>query len=328
MRQALREQNPREGRAKRARVRAAPPVAAAGRAEYSDPDDDDDSLPGLDPPRPPALGARDVPHYADEIACHDQAVEKEMFLPADSLAQMQQTTGTTARERAAVVEFLIRVHSGWPITKGTLFNAVFCLDFALSRMPIPKCELPHLGVVCLWMCAKLRELHFPSVSDFQRRWGVSCDRETFVAYERRLVEVQCWSLEYPMADAFLTRFLRAITASDTLVHLAQFTCEVSLLHFEFNQFRRSVTALASILIAAALCRQLDLVPARLLLQCSHVEDLGDVLACAQLLARAVDRVLIDKNAETYAHMIAGTEFEPQLRPGTVAIEEIRVRLIQ
>jgi hypothetical protein len=150
----------------------------------------------------------------------------------------------------------------------------------------------------------------------------------FVDCERRLLNLFNSTFEYPTVDTFLTRFLAAITANDTLEHLSHFACEVSLLYFEFNQFRRSVTAFSAILIAAALTGELELLPISLLVQYSHFEDLSEVSECTRSLAGAVDGVLSAKNSPTYTRMIAGSAVEARIRPATIALEQLRKFLIK
>jgi hypothetical protein len=295
--------------------------------EYSDPGEVDE----INPPHIPDLDVKNirrleqVSHYAEEITLLDQTTEMTILLSPDSLSHMQQETGITPRNRATVVNWLIRVHSEWQMMNSTLFNAVFCFDVALSRIPIPKPELQLLGVVCFWMCSKLSELHYPSITDFRTQCRVPYTRQMFVDCERRLLAVLGLPLEYPTAESFLNRFLSAIHASDTLTRLSLFACEVSLLYFEFNQFRRSATAFASILIGAAVCGELPLIAIPILVRYSHFEDLATVFECARSLAPAVDAVLSARNSPTYSRWIA--PFESRTRPACAALDDIRLLLL-
>jgi hypothetical protein len=298
--------------------------------EYSDPDlEDSDAvsntlgIPELDIRN--LTNPQHVPHYAEQICVRDQAAELGILLPVGSLLMMQHETGITHRNRATVVNWLIRVHSEWHMTSVTLFNSISCFDIVLSRIPIPKTELQLLGAVCIWMCAKLNEIHYPSVKDFRNQCRVPYKRPKFLEYEKLVFRTLHFAIEYPTVHTFLGRFLAASSANEHIGLLASFACEASLVCFELNQFRRSVIAISSILIAAGMLGQLESVSIPALLTYAHFPDLTKVVECTEMLMTLLHDIVEAKQSPSYAKFITGSEFEDQIRCIPDVFEQIKAR---
>jgi hypothetical protein len=295
--------------------------------EYSDPDLEESEaksgrsgLPEFDKKNLTRL--KQVPHYAEQICQVEQIEELAMILPGDALLTMQCGTGITHRNRSTVVNWLIRLFYEWQLTGHTLFNAIHCFDIVLTRVPIPKTELQLLGAVCLWMCAKLNEFQYPSITDFRTQCRLSYKRSQFLEWEKFVFNTLHFTMEYPTAQTFLARFLGTISANPDLEVLATFACEVSLLCFEMNQFKRSVIAFASILLAGAMLGELERVPVRTLLRYSHFTELGGVLKCVPPLLQLVNTALETKNSPTYMRFIAGNAYQGRLAWSPAILQKI------
>jgi hypothetical protein len=299
--------------------------------EYSDPDGDDsesesdcDHLPKVDIAN--LSKPQHVAQYAERICLNAQALEGQLLIPADSFERIQYDV--TPRNRRTVVNWLIRVHFEWQMMSETLFNAIYCFDYVLSQVPIPKSDVQLLGAVCLWMCAKLDEIHYPSVHDFKSSCRMAHARVRFEDYEKLVFQTLHFNVKHPTSKGFLARFLAGIAADGDVARVADFVCEVSLMSFATNQFTRSIVAFSAIVIAFGLIGRLPRLPVMALLAYAHLAQPIGIVECAALLLELVAECVRTREWASWQRYCEGTDAIGRLAIDRPVFEAILEKVAQ
>lgn len=236
-----------------------------------------------------------VSRYAEKIFQNDQALETKQIIGNGSFESVQKEV--TPKNRYILVKWIISVHHEFGMTSETLFNAVKYVDIVLSKESIPKNELQLLGATCLWMASKVDERKAIKTPQLVEMCNSAFTAEQFCQYERKVLEITDYNLQFPTAKSFLRRYLTAIVANDELIHVSSFLCEISLLSLDLQCFRPSVVALAVITIALLLTdRTIDV---SLLLKYSHFTSLRDAREAASYLIEYAEETINKKNGPIY-----------------------------
>jgi hypothetical protein len=300
-------------------------------AEYSDPDADDsesesegDYLPKVDIAN--LSKPQHVAQYAERICLNAQALEGQLLIRTNSFQRTQ--LEVTPRNRRTVVNWLIRVHSEWQMMGETLFNAIYCFDCVLSQVPIPKSDVQLVGAVCLWMCAKLDEIRYPSVRDFKSSCRMAHARARFEDYEKLVFRTLQFNVKHPTSKGFLSRFLAGIDADSEVAHVADFVCEVSLMDFATNEFTRSIVAFAAIVIAFGLLGRLGRLPIMALLGYAHLSEPVRIVECTALLLELVRECIRVREWATWQRHFEGTDAIRRLAVDPPVFEAILAKVAQ
>lgn len=267
--------------------------------DYSDPElecsesDDEYQMPSIDIKNlsKPLMVSR----YAEQIILNSQNEETKFIVPSHLFAETQDEISD--RMRAKVVKWLISVSQDFMMGSETLFNAIHFLDVCLSKCRYEKTSLQLLGAVCLWMSGKLNEIRNRPVSDFIELCNDPYQMEDFINMEEDVFRLLDYRLYFPTPKVFIRRYLDAIEANKFIVEAASFVCECSLMSLEINDYRPSIIAVCSVIIASIGLK--DVPPLTKLKRFAHLDSFEEIKPCCLVLFESVNSVLTSRQGPIY-----------------------------
>ncbi|XP_037533687.1 cyclin N-terminal domain-containing protein 2 [Nematolebias whitei] len=153
----------------------------------------------------------------------------------------------TNAARGILVDWLIQVHELMQFQEETLYLAVHLLNRALQLLNVSTANMQLLGVVCLFIAAKKEESLLPEASGLCSLMDHAYTKHQLLRMERKVLSVLKFNLSHCPALHFLLIFASVARCSATVVWMARYLLELSLLEFQ------CVVFLPVQLAGAALC---------------------------------------------------------------------------
>jgi G2/mitotic-specific cyclin-B, other len=118
-----------------------------------------------------------------------------------------------------------------------------------SDTDIKRSEFQLVGVTAYFIAAKYEDLYPPFLSDLVYICDNSCSQHDILSMEVRILKTLNYRVSAPTARNFLSRYLKAAKAHETVTHVANYILDGTLLNYNLLEFRPSQLAAASVLIA-------------------------------------------------------------------------------
>lgn len=146
------------------------------------------------------------------------------------------------------------MHRQFKLVPATLYLTVNIVDRYLSisseqGLGVFRTKLQLVGAAALLLAWKYEETHEPEVSDMVHVCDRAYPRYHVVEMEEKILVALGYELTVPTAHAFLVRYLKAGKADVTIVRLACYLLDGTLVDYDLLAFRPSQLAAAAVLIA-------------------------------------------------------------------------------
>lgn len=185
--------------------------------------------------------------YAQEIYNYLREQENKLMPKANYMSKQPDITTSM---RTILVDWLVEVAEEYKLHSETLFLAVSYVDRFLSAMSVVRSKLQLVGTAALYVASKFEEIYPPEVSEFVYITDDTYTKKQVLRMEHLVLKVLAFDLAAPTPYYFLLRFASISRAPDTVRHLAQYLCELSLLEEDpYLQYPPSIIAGAALCLA-------------------------------------------------------------------------------
>ena len=105
--------------------------------------------------------------------------------------------------REILLDWLVQVHARFRLLLETLFLCVNIIDRFLSAQVVSLAKLQLVGITCLFISSKVKEIDAPSVPHFLHCPDSSYTESEILLAERYVLKTIDWNLSYPNQMHFL-----------------------------------------------------------------------------------------------------------------------------
>lgn len=103
--------------------------------------------------------------------------------------------GLQPRMRAILLDWLIEVCEVYKLHRVTYFLAVDYLDrYLTSQKNVQKTHLQLIGIICLFVAAKVEEIYPPKIGEFAYVTDGACQESDILQHEILLLQALGWSI--------------------------------------------------------------------------------------------------------------------------------------
>ncbi|KXN74156.1 hypothetical protein CONCODRAFT_81107 [Conidiobolus coronatus NRRL 28638] len=191
--------------------------------------------------------------YAEEYFEYLYEIETEYMCPPNYMDSLKDITW---EKRAALVDWLVDVHSKFDMVPEILFLSVNLLDRFLSKMTVKDKKLQLIGATSLLISAKFEQKFIPKISELVYLAANAFTSDEVAESERYILTVVDFDINYPNPLNFLRRFSMADSYNKEHRLAAKYLLELSLLNHEFIKFRCSLIAASAIYLARLILHNL------------------------------------------------------------------------
>jgi G2/mitotic-specific cyclin 2 len=151
--------------------------------------------------------------------------------------------------RGILTDWLIQVHFRFRLLPETLFLAVNIIDRFLSARVVSLAKLQLVGIVCMFIAAKVEEVVAPSASNFLYCADSTYTESEILQAEKYILKTIDWNLSYPNPMHYLRRISKADNYDVQARTVGKFLLEISCLEWRLLPAPPSLLAAASIWLA-------------------------------------------------------------------------------
>lgn len=172
----------------------------------------------------------------EEFSCPDLAftinerlrTEEKLYMPQSTYLSAVNNRKIISKTRAALVDYLVRLHAEFHFASETLHIAVQLFDRYMSFASAEEERFARLTIlVTLYVASKLEEMYIPNLEEFVIGGDHCYNRENILIMEQHICECLDYDLCSPSSLAFLRRYSK-IAKMNTMHHcFAKFLLEVS-----------------------------------------------------------------------------------------------------
>lgn len=185
--------------------------------------------------------------YRLDIYSYFKGVEQQYHPNAN---YMDKQTDITMNMRSVLVDWLVEVGEEYKLHPESLYLAVSYTDRFLSHMSVLRAKLQLVGTASMFISSKYEEIYPPELKDFVYITDDTYTKKQILRMEHLILRVLNFDLSVPTAYSFLQLYCSISNASQTVTHLSQYICELSLLDGRpFLKFLPSIVAAGSLALA-------------------------------------------------------------------------------
>lgn len=163
---------------------------------------------------------------------------------------MRKQPDITYSMRSILVDWLVEVADEYNLQSETLFLAVSYIDRFLSYMSVVRGKLQLVGTAAMFIASKFEEIYPPDVGEFVYITDDTYTKKQVLRMEHLILKVLAFDMSAPTILRFAIKYCLVSNSKETVRHLAQYLCELSLLdaehflHFLPSELGAASTALA------------------------------------------------------------------------------------
>ncbi|EIN08829.1 A/B/D/E cyclin [Punctularia strigosozonata HHB-11173 SS5] len=187
-----------------------------------------------------------VSEYVAEIFAYLKEVEQKT-MPSPHYMDSQKELAW--KMRGILTDWLIQVHFRFRLLPETLFLAVNIIDRFLSARVVSLQKLQLVGIVCMFIAAKVEEVVAPSASNFLYCADSTYTENEILQAEKYILKTIDWDLSYPNPMHFLRRISKADNYDVQARTVGKYLLEISCLEWRLLPAPPSLLAAASIWLA-------------------------------------------------------------------------------
>jgi cyclin A len=215
------------------------------------------------------LEHKDNPQYATNYVAQIMSFRRsleDMSTPGTEFLDSFQAD-ITPNMRSILVDWLVDVADEYNLHTESLFTAVNYVDRCLERSQIHRHKLQLLGCACMLLAAKFEEIYAPAVDEFVYISDNTYTHEEIVRMESKVCKILNFKMTVSTITSFLTRYLQAATADETLQNdtagteenkekaplFAKYVSELALQEYRMLNFKPSEIAAAAVSLSRRTC---------------------------------------------------------------------------
>ncbi|MFS8034869.1 putative cyclin domain-containing protein [Helianthus anomalus] len=153
--------------------------------------------------------------------------------------------------RAILIDWLIKVHNKFELSKETLYITINIVDRFLASETVSRRELQCVGMSAMLIASKYKDIWPPEVNDFVQISDHAYEHKHVLVMEKRILGRLKWNLTVPTPFVFLTRFIKASVTSPEITNVEYFYAELGMMHYGIIKFSSSMVATAAVYDACA-----------------------------------------------------------------------------
>lgn len=194
-----------------------------------------------------------VSEYAADIVRIWQVKELRKCVPCTYMRDVQ--TEINYKMRGILIDWLVEVHLKFKLVPETLFITTQLIDRFLARVPTVRPKLQLVGITAMLVACKYQEVYPPEINDFIYISDRAYNKPEILRMEETLLNTLDFNITSPSALSFAKRWLRVAGVLDTVrMHdMVQFLLELTIVDYNSLQFRPSLIAASSCVLAFRLC---------------------------------------------------------------------------
>lgn len=207
--------------------------------------------------------------------------EKKIEISKERFLAVQKRIDPDMRDKA--IQWLILMHYHFQMTSDTLHNALMYFNILLSKIPLEKSDIMLYGSVCYWIAGKIDTKTKPSIKDFSDYSGEKYTLDLFVNTEITICQALEFHLSFPTIMHFIRYLLDVVNCDQRLMMVSNFFVEIAIASFEYIDFRPSIIAQSSIVVACACLNEYEF--ARKVIACISSSSVEMLMDCIQKLKK-------------------------------------------
>ncbi|XP_063236436.1 cyclin-A1 isoform X2 [Bacillus rossius redtenbacheri] len=198
-------------------------------------------------PRSFQLHLLEVSEYKEDVHAFMRQAEKRH---RPKPGYMRKQPDITYSMRAILVDWLVEVAEEYRLQAETLHLAVSYVDRFLSYMSVMRAKLQLVGTAAMFVAAKYEEIYPPDVNEFVYITDDTYTKSQVLRMEHLILKVLAFDMSVPTTYAFLTIYCSFVELPETVVNLALYLCELSLLEADpYLEYLPSEKAAAAVAVA-------------------------------------------------------------------------------
>jgi len=155
----------------------------------------------------------------------------------------------TPHNRSYAIDWLVQVQGHFKLSNESLFLAVNILDRLLAVHQTNHASLQLACISSLMLAVKYEEVWPPSVSDYAWICSDAYTAREICDMERMILGRIDYRLTVPTVSSFLSILCKKYYGNETLLCLASYLCELTLLEYSFYTHKPLLVCAACILVA-------------------------------------------------------------------------------
>jgi hypothetical protein len=163
-------------------------------------------------------------------------------------------TEITPKMRTTLMDWLLEVSDNHKCHVNTYHLAIQIMDHTLSLINVKRGTYQLLGCACLWLAAKLVELHAPQVENLVYAAECCFDTDALISCEQKLIKLFEYKPLMPTRYYFIMRYIKAGQFTLIEENLAIYLIELSLYDITFQKYPMSHVAAAVIHLVLQMMR--------------------------------------------------------------------------
>jgi len=152
------------------------------------------------------INPQECREYESEIMAGLFAEEMLHTPRPDYMASQPDLNG---KMRAILIDWLMEVHMKYKLRRETLCLAVSLIDRYMASQPVPRNRLQLVGVVGMFVAAKVEQIHPPQVADFVYITDNTYTKEDVLSMECTMLSALSFNVAVPTQAHFLHHLLKA-----------------------------------------------------------------------------------------------------------------------
>nr|ACT98272.1 cyclinB-like protein [Schmidtea mediterranea] len=136
----------------------------------------------------------------------------------------------TFRDRYVFINWLVLTHSQFSMCSDTLYLAISLSDrfIKANKETLIATDLIIIGIVCLFMAAKIEEIWIPTINDLLSLWNLEYTKEFCSELEIQILCAVNFQLSLPVPISFIRHYSILFSSNNLSQFLSRYFCELSL----------------------------------------------------------------------------------------------------
>lgn len=207
-----------------------------------------------DSPNRIRVGESVLASLGEEAECYVSSITNRLFETethaVSSKGFMNGHVDINSRMRAILVDWLVEVHKGFSLKRGTLFLSINLLDRYLSKVKnVKRQSLQLVGAVALLVAAKFEEICPPPVKRLVYMCDNAYSKQQFLDFECSFLAKLGFKILVPTPADFVHYVSRACGLAAVRSELAFYSLELALLDGKCSRYEPSMLAAAALLVS-------------------------------------------------------------------------------
>ena len=157
---------------------------------------------------------------------------------------MKSQTDINEKMRAILVDWIIEIHDKFHLKSITLYQTIWLIDTYLSLKYIKREDFQLLGLGCLYIACKFREIYYPQLKDCVEATDSAYTKEDILRIEKDILKTINYNLLPPCQEDFYNIIAKSFGFNEKQYYLGKYFMENSLIDYNMLKYSSSVIAVS------------------------------------------------------------------------------------